>query len=127
MTNSLITGLPTFMAIYPARLEAEGVLAALRAMGYPIADVSVYHRLKGTDQVIDATTGQIASGQALTEEEITPKMLDSLETAVLLHPQEAHLQAVQDALLSFGESNILYEGSTQGKPEPDETPAGSAE
>jgi len=112
--EGLITGLPTLMAVYSARLDAESVMERLRSASYPLADVSVYHRPKGTDQVIDATTGQVASGQALTDADITAKMQESLETVVLLHPPDDQLQAVQDALSALGPVNFLHEGATQG-------------
>ncbi len=107
-------GLPTLMAVYGgAKLDAESVLEGLIASGYPSADVSVYHRLMGTDQVIDATTGQIAAGQALTEEEITTKMLERMETVVLLHPPDDKLKMVHEALSALGSVNFLHESDTQ--------------
>jgi hypothetical protein len=109
-----ITGLPTLMAVYGARLDAESVMERLRSASYPLTDVSVYHRPKGTDQVIDATTGQVASGQALTDADITPKMLETLETVVLLHPPDDKLQAVQDALSALGPVDFLHESATLG-------------
>jgi hypothetical protein len=102
------------MAVYGTRLDAESVMERLRSASYPLADVSVYHRPKGTDQVINATTGQVASGQALTDADITPKMLETLETVVLLHPPDDKLTAVQDALSALGPVDFLYESATQG-------------
>ena len=112
-SEGLIIGLPTLMAVYGAKLDAERVLEGLRAAGYPPAGVSVYHRLIGTDQVIDATTGQIAAGQSLTEEEITNKMLERLETVVLLHPPDDQLKSVHSALSALGPANFLHESDTQ--------------
>lgn len=112
-TEGLIRGLPTLMAVYSAKLDAGQVLEGLRAAGYPTTGVSVYHRLMGTDQVIDATTGQVAAGQALTEEEITNKMLERLETVVLLHPSDDQLKAVHSALTALGPASILHESDTQ--------------
>ena len=111
--QTLSIGLPTFMAIYPAKLDAESVLERLRSVSYPLADVSVYHRLRSTDQVIDAATGQIASGQAVTEEEINSKMLERLETVVLLHPPDEQLKAVHDTLAALGPAQFLHESDTQ--------------
>ncbi len=111
--EGLIAGLPTLMAVYGAKLDAESVLEGLRASGYPSAGVSVYHRLMGTDQVIDAATGQVAAGQALTEEEITNKMLERLETVVLLHPPDGQLKLAHDALAALGPADFLHESDTQ--------------
>jgi len=112
-SEALIKGLPTLMAVYKAKLERESVLDALRGVRYPGADVSVYHRLKGTDQVIDAATGQIAAGQAVTEEEISANMLENLETVVLIHPQDEQLRAVHEALSTLGPADFLHESDTQ--------------
>jgi hypothetical protein len=112
-TQSLMVGLPTLMAVYDAKLDADSVLNGLRAVSYPLADVSVYHKPKGIDQVIDATTGQVAAGQALTEAEVTPKMLENLQTVVLLHPPDDQLKAVHGALSALGSANFLHESDTQ--------------
>lgn len=112
-SEALIKGLPTLMAIYKAKLDRESVLEALRGARYPSADVSVYHRLKGTDQVIDAATGQVAAGQALTEEEIGARLLEHLETVVLLHPQDEQLRAIHEALSTLGPAAFLHESDTQ--------------
>ena len=112
-TEGLIIGLPTLMAVYSAKLDAENVLDKLRAVSYPLADVSVYYKPKGTDQVIDAITGQVAAGQALTEAEVTPKMLENLQTVVLIHPPDDQLKVVHDALSALGPANFLHESDTQ--------------
>ncbi|HKP52677.1 MAG TPA: hypothetical protein VJ183_08485 [Chloroflexia bacterium] len=111
--EGLITGLPTLMAVYGTKLDAESVLEQLRSVRYPVADVSVYHRPRGTDQVIDATTGQVAAGQTLTESEVTARMLEHLETVVLLHPPDDQLRAVHDALAALGAASFLHESDTQ--------------
>ncbi len=106
-SEGLIAGLPTLMAIYKSKLEADAVRETLRAAGYPPTGVKVYLRLSGTDQVLDSATGQVASGQALTKGEITAKMLEHLETVVLLHPSSEQLQTVQAALSTLGEPIFL--------------------
>lgn len=112
-TEGLIVGLPTLMTIYDTKLDAERVLDKLRAVSYPLTDVSVYYKPRGTDQVIDAITGQVAAGQALTEAEVTPKMLENLQTIVLIHPPDDRLKAVHDALSALGPARFLHESDTQ--------------
>ncbi|MDQ3928423.1 MAG: hypothetical protein M3328_04655 [Chloroflexota bacterium] len=112
MDSSRMVGKPTLMAIYPQRYEAAAILDSLGRVGYPLNDVSVYYRLKGTDHVLDATTGQVAAGQSLNQEEVTQEGLNSAETVVLLHPGSETVQAVTGALASLGEPSILYEGET---------------
>jgi hypothetical protein len=110
--DGMIVGRPTLMAIYDSKLEAKGLLDRLRGVGYPLEDVSVYYRVKGSDQVLDATTGEVAAGQSLAQTEITPKMLESLDTIVLLHPDEANAQSLQQMLKSLGNADIKYEGGS---------------
>jgi hypothetical protein len=57
--------------------------------------------------VIDATTGQVAPGQALTEGEISNKMLQHLETVVLLHPSDEQLQQMKAVLSELGTPTFL--------------------
>ncbi|MBF6614060.1 MAG: hypothetical protein IVW55_13105 [Chloroflexi bacterium] len=113
-----ITGKPTLMAIYPKRLAAEAVLAQLGDAGYPLADVSVYYRLGGTTEVLDAVTGQVAAGQSLNDAEITPQQRETSQTVVLLHPSQEQFGAVQTTLLKLGEADIKYSDETlvQGSP-----------
>ena len=110
--DGVIVGRPTLMAIYDSKLDAKGVLDTLRGTGYPLQDVSVYYRVKGTDQVLDATTGEVAAGQSLAQTEITPKMLENLDTIVLMHPDKAHAQSMQQTLKSLGNADIKYEGGS---------------
>lgn len=112
MDSSRMVGKPTLMAIYPQRYEAAAILDSLGRLGYPLNDVSVYYRLKGTDQVVDATTGQVAAGQSINQEEVSTEGLNNAETVVLLHPGTELVQAVTGALNSVGEPSILYEGET---------------
>ena len=113
--DGVIVGRPTLMAIYNARLDAKGVLESLRNTGYPLQDVSVYYRPKGSDQLLDATTGEVAAGQSLAQTEITAKMLENLETIVLMHPDKAHAQSIQQTLMSLGNADIKYEGSSKSE------------
>lgn len=112
MDSSRMVGKPTLMAIYPQRFDVAAILDSLGRVGYPLNDVSVYYRVKGTDQVVDATTGQVAAGQSINQEEVTPEVLNSAETVVLLHPGTASVPSVTGALNAVGEPTILYEGET---------------
>ena len=114
METSRMVGKPTLMAIFPQRHEASMILDSIGRVGYPVNDVSVYYRVKGTDHVVDATTGQVAAGQSLNRDEITEAMLAQAETVVLLHPPSGVSQAVIGALNSLGDTvpTILYEGET---------------
>ncbi|MEA2573807.1 MAG: hypothetical protein QOH93_1105 [Chloroflexia bacterium] len=112
MDDSRMVGKPTLMAIYPQRYEAAAILDSLRRVGYPLNDVSVYYRLKGTDHVVDATTGRVAAGQSVNQDEVTQEGLNGAETVVLLHPGTEVVETVTGALLQVGEPNILYEGET---------------
>ncbi len=107
-----IKGLPTMMLIYGVRLEAADVLAKAGATGYPLHDVSVYYRLKDTDQVLDATTGQIAAGQSLTDDELKSVNISQVSTVVLLHPPAGHAQTMRDALLTLGPAEVMYSEET---------------
>src|SRR5437762_2197602 len=82
-----IVGLPTLLAKYQGRLEAEQILDSLRRVGYPTDDVSVLFRVEGSEEVIDLRTGHPAAGQAITDEELKPKHMTHGQTAVLLHPK----------------------------------------
>ena len=107
-----IKGKPTLLVTFPNKLDAQKVLGAIGGLGYPLQDVSVYHRVPGTDQVLDATTGQIAAGQALGDEDLKTIDLNTLETLVLLHPDGEQFVAVQNALKPFGEADYKYAGET---------------
>lgn len=112
MDSSRMVGKPTLMAVYPQRYDAAAILDSIRRVGYPLNDVSVYYRLKGTDHVVDANTGQVAAGQSVNQEEVTPEALNTADTVVLLHPGLETVQVVTEALNSIGEPRILYEGET---------------
>ena len=112
MDSSRMVGKPTLMAIYPERYDAKAILDSIGGVGYPVNDVSVYYRVKGTDHVVDATTGQVAAGQSINQSEVTTDVLNKVETVVLLHPTAEQVRAVTGALSFLGEPNILYEGET---------------
>lgn len=108
--DSRMVGKPTFMAIYPQRLEASAILDSIGRVGYPVNDVSVYYRVRDTDQVLDAVTGQVAAGQSLSNNDLTPELLKALETVVLLHPDAQASTPVTGALNTLGQPVIMYEG-----------------
>ena len=103
-----IVGKPTLLATFSGRLDAKPILDAVGALNYPLKDVSVYYRVVGTDQVIDAITGQVAAGQALSEEDAKGLDLNAMETLVLMHPDGEQFVAVQGALKQFGEADYKY-------------------
>jgi hypothetical protein len=107
-TAGRIIGKPTLLVTYESKLDPEAVLGAIGGLGYPLSDVSVYYRVVGTDQVLDATTGQAAAGQALAAEVSRGKTLDKLETLVLLHPNAEQFVALQGALRTLGNADIKY-------------------
>lgn len=111
-------GLPTLLAIYEGKLDATLIMGALRSTGYPPEDVRIYHRIKGTDQVLDAFTGHVAAGQSLTEEEIQKKHLEQVDTLVLMHPDAAQFPIVKSALTRVGNPQIMYEGGTEAEGRP---------
>lgn len=106
-----IVGLPTMLAKFDAYYDAESVLSCLRGIGYPLEDVSVLFRLDGSDQVLDLTTGSVAAGQSVTEEEIRDQKVKG-HTVVLLHPGTDQAQTVRQALSSLGNVDVEYSGET---------------
>ncbi|HUP27544.1 MAG TPA: hypothetical protein VM409_03840 [Chloroflexia bacterium] len=119
--DGVIVGRSTMLAIYDSKLDVNSVFESFKGAGYPLEDVSVYYRLKGGDQVIDAATGQVAAGQSLAQTELTPKMLENMDTLVLLHPDTSQAQAVQRILGSLGTADIKYESDSvaEGQLDPD--------
>src|SRR5436190_17342694 len=103
-----IVGKPTLLVTYSSKLDPQAILSAIGGVGYPLDDVSVYYRVAGTDQVIDATTGQVAAGQALSAEQVQAKALEKVDTLVLLHPDGSQFVAIQQALKPLGEADIKY-------------------
>ncbi len=113
-----IVGRPTLLAIFPQRLPPQDLMNGLRRIGYPMEDVAVYYRLRGTDQVVDALTGQVAAGQSITQAEIDETQLANAETLLLIHPDVGHVQAVQGMLSAMGGVDIKYSGSTEAVGQP---------
>jgi hypothetical protein len=103
-----IVGKPTLLVTFTGRLDAKPILDAVGGLNYPLKDVSVYYRVVGTDQVIDAITGQVAAGQALSAEDAEGLDLNKVETLVLMHPDGEQFVAVQGALKQFGEADYKY-------------------
>lgn len=121
-----IVGKPTLLAIYDGRVNAEQVLGGLRELQYPAEDIAVYYRPKGTDQVIDAVTGQVAAGQSITEQEMDPKNAGNVQTLVLMHPEPQQVEGVRRVLMGQGQPEIMYEAGTlaQGHASVSELPDG---
>jgi hypothetical protein len=124
-----IVGRPTMLAKFEGRLDHEQVLRSLERTGYPLEDVSVLFRPEGSDQVVDLTTGHVAAGQSLTDEEIERRKLEKGQTVVLLHPTTEQVQSVNAALAEIGTPEIEYSGETHAHGQPggvvreDEQPA----
>jgi|SRR5437868_11093039 len=112
-----IVGKPTMLAKFDGMLSAEQILDSLKQIGYPLDDVSVLFRIEGSDQVIDLTTGHVASGQALTDEEVNAHKAQKGQTLVLLHPTSEQAPAVRKALAEVGHPDvhpdIEYAGETR--------------
>lgn len=107
-----IVGLPTMLAKYAGRQDANRILESLKQIGYPLDDVSVLFRLEGSDQVLDQLTGQVAAGQALTDKDLHSPKVEHGQTVVLMHPYREQLQAVEAVLQSIGPVEIEYTGET---------------
>jgi hypothetical protein len=112
-----IVGLPTMLAKFDGYYPADQVLQALGSIEYPLEDVSVLFRLQGTDQVLDLTTGDVAAGQSVTEEEIRSEKVKG-QTVVLAHPPSDRLESVRQALSQVGNVEIEYSGETHALAEP---------
>ena len=68
-----IYGRSTLLVTFDVRVDAQALLAALGVLGYPVSDVRIYHRPVGTDQVIDAVTGEVPAGEALQLDKLKAK------------------------------------------------------
>jgi hypothetical protein len=106
-----IVGRPTLLVTFGERLDGQSVLSALGVVGYPVVDVRVYHRPEGTDQVIDAVTGKVPAGEALSRSDVS-KDAHKLETLVLMHPNAEQFVTVRGALAQFGEADYKYSEAT---------------
>jgi hypothetical protein len=103
-----ISGRATLLVTFGVRLEAEAVLSALGAMGYPVSDARIYYRPVGTDQVIDALTGQVPAGESLQLSKLKARGEPEVETLVLMHPDAAQFVAVQAAFKPLGDADYKY-------------------
>jgi hypothetical protein len=85
--------------------------------------VSVLFQFDGSDQVIDQTTGDVAAGQSLTQEELERGKAPAKKghTVVLLHPLPNQTAAVQAALGELGPVEVEYSGETHAHGHPGET------
>ena len=127
-SDGRIIGRPTLLVTYTSKLDPQAVLSAIGGVGYPLEDVAVYYRVAGTDQVIDARTGQVAAGQALSEDDLKGKTPEKVDTLVLLHPNGEQFVALQGALKPLGEADIKYaEQSVVGGHMDDEVTDGQPE
>jgi len=103
-----IYGRSTLLVTFDARVDAQSLLAALGPLGYPVSDVRIYYRPVGTDQVIDAVTGEVPAGEALQLDKLKAKGDVQVQTLVLMHPDAAQFVAVQDAFKSLGAADYKY-------------------
>jgi hypothetical protein len=103
-----IYGRSTLLVTFDARIEAQALLAALSVLGYPVSDVRIYYRPLGTDQVIDATTGEVPAGEALQLDKLKAKGELQVQTLVLMHPDAAQFVAVQGAFKPLGVADYKY-------------------
>jgi hypothetical protein len=117
-----IVGKPTMLAKFDRMLNVEQVLDCLRRVEYPLEDVSVLFRIEGSDQVVDLTTGHVAAGQSLTDEELNAQKSQRGQTLVLLHPTGEQAPSVRKALLEIGHPDfhpeIEYAGETRAHGRP---------
>lgn len=107
-----IFGKPTLLVTFGSKLAGSDVLAALGSISYPLDDVRVYHRPVGTDQVIDAITGEVPAGEALPRGATSGKVIQKCETLILMHPDAAQFVATQGALKQFGAADYKYSEAT---------------
>jgi hypothetical protein len=112
--QTTIVGRPTYMAAFAGAQDAGAIVEKLTAIGYPREDISVLLRPAGTDSAIDLLSGENAAGQdvnALAQQ----KHKEGAEptTLILLHPNNAQLEAVRAALTGMGAKEFEYEPETR--------------
>ena len=103
-----IYGRSTLLVTFDVRVDAQALLAALGVLGYPVSDVRIYYRPVGTDQVIDAITGEVPAGEALQLDKLKAKGDLQVQTLVLMHPDAAQFVAVQGAFKPLGVADYKY-------------------
>lgn len=106
-----IMGKATLLVTFDSKLDSAAILSALGGIQYPLNDVRVYHRPSGTDQVIDALTGEVPAGEALSRGN-AGKVPAKYETLILLHPDAAQFASVKAALDTFGAADYKYSEPT---------------
>jgi hypothetical protein len=107
-----IVGRPTLLVTFGSRLDGQALMSVLGGVGYPVVDVRIYYRPQGTDQVIDALTGEVPAGAALSREAASSHADGKLDTLLLLHPDPTQFVAVRGALAQFGEADYKYSEAT---------------
>lgn len=118
-TEGELIGKPTLLVILHGRCDAGEILKDLQALGYPIADVAIFYRPDGTDQVIDAVTGEVAAGQSINDADVKQKQLDRAQTLVLMHPDEAQFRNVRQVFTELDPAaDVQYAGATYAEGEP---------
>jgi hypothetical protein len=109
--RTTIVGRPTYMVTFPGAQDAQAILQALTATGYPEEDVSILLRPAGTDSAVDLLSGDNAAGQDTdAHERLRPGQ--EATTLVLLHPEPDQLDAVRGALTGMGGTEFQYEPET---------------
>ena len=109
--RTTIVGRPTYMVTFAGAQDAQAILQALTATGYPQDDVSILLRPAGTDSAVDLLSGDNAAGQDTdAHERLRPGQ--EATTLVLLHPEPDQLDAIRGALTSMGGTEFQYEPET---------------
>jgi hypothetical protein len=103
-----IYGKSTLLVTFATRIQPQALLSALSPLGYPVSDVRIYFRPVGTDQVIDALTGEVPAGEALQLDKLKQDGEPQVETLVLMHPDGAQFVAVQEAFKPLGQADYKY-------------------
>lgn len=112
-----IIGRPTYVAMFSGYQEAAPILAALRGLSYPGADISILFRPAGTEAAIDLVSGENAAGQDTDATKLLAAYGEEArshgKTIVLLHPSAAQVDGVRGALTALGAQEYQYEPETR--------------
>jgi hypothetical protein len=109
--RTTIVGRPTYMVAFSGAQDAQAILQAVVATGYPEEDVSILLRPAGTDSAVDLLSGDNAAGQD-TDAHGRLRPGQEATTLVLLHPEPAQLDAVRAALAGLGGKEFEYSPET---------------
>lgn len=109
--RTTIVGRPTYMVTFAGAQDAQAILQALTATGYPEEDISILLRPAGTDSAVDLLSGDNAAGQD-TDAHARLRPGQEATTLVLLHPEPDQLDAVRGALTGMGGTEFQYEPET---------------